>query len=434
MATETAPGRLSGDVPGASVVFFRAVLGLTLTVAVVRFFVFGWLDALYVEPTFHFSYFGLDVIRPWPEPWMSVHFAALGVAGLWLAWGRAHRLASATCFVLFTWIELQDKTNYLNHYYLVSLLLGLFVCMPLEGRPRRVPRWILVTLRAQVGLVYVFAGIAKMQGDWLFDAMPLRIWLPTHVDLPVLGPLLAWPITAYAMSWAGMIFDTTAPLWLSHPRTRPAFFVVVVGFHVVTRALFPIGLFPFVMVAGASLFFPADWPAALWARVRRRPHPTAPATRPAGLGGWGRAALAGYFAVQVALPLRHHLYPGDVLWHERGFRFAWHVMLIEKSGTVRFRVVRKDDGRTWRVSPGDYLTPNQERHMSTQPDMIRQLAQHIGADFEAREGAPVAVYADAWVSLHAARSARLVDPDVDLTGPLPEGWIRPRPAPGRRGL
>jgi hypothetical protein len=56
----------------------------------------------------------------------------------------------------------------------------------------------------------------------------------------------------------------------------------------------------------------------------------------------------------------------------------------------------------------------QESEMSSQPDLIVQLAQHIRGDFERRGLGPVEVRADARVAFNGRRSARLLDPNVDL--------------------
>jgi len=95
------------------------------------------------------------------------------------------------------------------------------------------------------------------------------------------------------------------------------------------------------------------------------------------------------------------------------------VMLNEKSGLVSYRVVRGE--QRWTVSPRDELTELQHEQMRTQPDLIRQYAEHLGERYDA------AVYADAWASLNGRPSARLVDPNVDLTAPLGEGWLTPIP-------
>src|SRR5262249_14954286 len=121
----------------------------------------------------------------------------------------------------------------------------------------------------QIGLVYTCAGLAKAQPDWLLHAQPLRIWLNARTELPVLGQLFAQPWAAPAMSWAGFLFDATIAGWLLLRRTRPWAFCAVIAFHVLTRTLFPIGMFPVIMVLGALVFFEPDWPRVLLARVGR---------------------------------------------------------------------------------------------------------------------------------------------------------------------
>jgi len=71
--------------------------------------------------------------------------------------------------------------------------------------------------------------------------------------------------------------------------------------------------------------------------------------------------------------------------------------------------------------------------MSTQPDMILELAHIIAADY-ARRGTPVEVHVEAQVALNGRRAWPLVDPTVDL-GAVPDGagpkpWILPAPAAG----
>ena len=72
-------------------------------------------------------------------------------------------------------------------------------------------------------------------------------------------------------------------------------------------------------------------------------------------------------------------------------------------------------GRSYYVSPRDYLTDVQENEMSSQPDLILQLAHRIREDFERRGLGPVEVRAESRAALNGRRSAPLVDPRVDLT-------------------
>ena len=444
MATEQdlgARGRLLAHlrtrVDIASLVAFRVLFGAVMLVSVVRFWLRGWIDELYIEPAYHFTYWGFEWVRAWPAWGMYLHFAALGVLALFIALGLFYRVSVALFFLGFTYLELIDKTTYLNHYYLISILAFLMIFLPLHRgwsldavrrpalRAAWAPRWCLWTIRAQVGLVYFFAGVAKLKGDWLWHAKPLSIWLAANTDLPVLGPYLTEPWVAYFASWFGAVFDLTIVGWLLWPRTRPYAFAVVVAFHVITARLFYLGAFPWIMIGNALIFFSPSWPRRWLPGLAPAHGPTPDALRARPLtwaGKLGFGLLGAHFLIQVLMPLRHHLYPGDVCWTEEGFRYAWHVMLVEKAGRVIFHVTEPgtdaDTGpgtdRTWLVYPNEYLTSNQEKQMSIQPDMILQMAHHIARDFAARGHPGVAVRAEAYVSWNGRRSRLLIDPRVDL--------------------
>ena len=469
----------SRPVDGASAALFRIAFGLLGLLGVARFLLHGWIDEFYVQPAYHFHYFGFAWVQPWPAWGMYLHFALMGAAALAVALGYRYRLAVATYFLLFTYVELIDQTTYLNHYYWVSLAALLMLFMPLgrvaslDARLGRVearstvPVWVLWTLRAQLAAVYLFAGLAKLNPDWLLEAQPLSIWLANHDHLPLLGPLLALPATAYLFSWAGAAFDCTIVVWLLWPRTRPFAYLAVVAFHTLTWLLFPIGVFPWLMIAATLLFFPPDWPRRLTRRLRlpgkpieaapptatdrpgpspvrratvlplpARPIEVPPASiashRPAPVSRRARAAvlaLLAFAALQLLLPLRHYAYPSNVRWSEDGYRFSWRVMLSEKAGFAEFEVLDPTTGDHWRVSPAGYFTPLQVRIMSTQPDMILQAAHIIRDDFAARGHPTVEVRADVLVAFNGRAPQPLIDPTVDLAAtpyrPGPKSWVLP---------
>jgi hypothetical protein len=472
-------------VDGASAALFRIAFGLLGLLGVARFFIHGWIDEFYVQPAYHFHYYGFGWVEPWPAWGLYLHFAFMGAAALAVALGYRYRLAVAAYFLLFTYVELIDQTTYLNHYYWVSLAALLMLFMPLgrvaslDARLGRVearstvPLWVLWTLRAQLAAVYLFAGLAKLNPDWLLEAQPLSIWLANHDHLPLIGPLLAVPVTAYLFSWAGAAFDCTIVAWLLWPRSRPFAYLAVIAFHAVTWLLFPIGVFPWLMIAATLLFFPPDWPRRPAHYLVRRLRPSGkpieaappatpapsslrraavlpllarpieappapieldpPATeRPAPVSRRARAAvlaLLAFAALQLLLPLRHYAYPSNVRWSEDGYRFSWRVMLSEKAGFAEFEVLDPTTGDHWRVSPADYFTPLQVRVMSTQPDMILQAAHIIRDDFAARGHTTVEVRADVLVAFNGRAPQPLIDPTVDLAAtpyrPGPKSWVLP---------
>ncbi|MGB5812636.1 MAG: HTTM domain-containing protein, partial [Polyangiales bacterium] len=414
----------------ASLVVFRFLFGAILCVSSVRFLWKGWIDQFYVQPSFFFKYWGFEWVRVLPEPWMTVLYVAMAVLAAFVAIGFLYRAAIIALFLVFTYVELIDGPYSLTHYSLVSLFALLMCFLPLHRAhsvdallwptrtSREVPAWMLYLMRFQVGIVYFYAGIAKLQPDWLIHAQPLGIWLAARTDAPVIGTLLTWPAMPHIMSWAGFLNDTLVVPFLLWKRTRPYAFATVVVFHFCTHLLFVIGVFPFLMVCGATLFFEPDWPRRLVARWR--PQRDARAVIAPGRHAYRWSApvavlVATYCMFQVVMPLRAFLYPGDVLWHEQGMRYSWRVMVREKNGSIGYRVRWRGSERDLHVPPRHYLTSHQEREMSGQPDLILQLAHHIADDFEIRGHEDVEVRVDAVVSLNGRRTARMVDPNVDLS-------------------
>ncbi|MCB0155622.1 MAG: HTTM domain-containing protein [Anaerolineae bacterium] len=435
-------------------VIFRIVFGLLMFGSTVRFMTNGWIETFYLQPAFHFTYYGFGWVKPLPGLGLYAVYAALALLALSIAAGLLYRPSISLFFLLFTYTELLDKTYYLNHYYFISLLSFLLIFLPLHRRfaldtllwpslkTETVPVWTIAVIQWQLGLVYFFAGLAKLEYDWLFRAMPLKIWLAGRTDFPLLGGLFDTTWFPFVMSWAGALYDLTILFFLLYRPTRPLAYLTVIGFHLMTGLLFNIGMFPYIMIACTLIFFSADE----WRRVAyfvlhipyfglKLEAPCAPyAIRNTQHGFFLNPALLTlltlFFTAQLLLPLRHWLYPGDVLWTEEGFRFSWMVMLVEKTGHVTFEVTNPATGRRWTVFPGDYLTYPQEKQMSFQPDMMLEFAHHLETLLRQQGLAEVEVRAEAYVSLNGRPSRLLVDPTVDLTTQQnslwPKRWILPR--------
>lgn len=427
--------RLERPIDAASFAAFRIMLGAVLALALVRSLQKGVVEQAFIAPELFFPGYGFGFLPP-PGRLAYALYGVLALAAACIALGLFTRLAAACFCLLFTYLHFVDLTNYLNHYYLISLLTGLLTLVPngnvaaLSGTPSALPSWVLFLFRFQLGVVYFFGGVAKLKSDWLLRGEPLGTWLAANTDLPVLGPLFRFGAAAYLVSWLGALYDLSIPFALTYRRTRPYAYVFVVVFHLLTARLFQIGVFPYLMIVGSLLFLDPSWPR----RLLRRPVPRASSLPPRSAAPL--AALALYALVQLLMPLRHWLYPGDVLWTEQGYRFAWNVMLIEKTGAARFRVQDRATHRTRTVLPSSLLTRAQTKAMATQPDLILAFAHEL-ARRERAQGHEVAVYADVFAVLNGRAPARLIDPTVDLSRQrdtfAPKAWIVPRaPAPPRR--
>ena len=256
----------------AALAVFRILLGTLMCVGSLRFMSHGWIERMYVEPDFHFKYWGFDWGVVPSENTLYLLYTAIAVSAAMVALGAFYRFSIVAFWCLFTYAELMDVTTYLNHYYFISLL-SLIMCFLSPHRAWSVdawrrpairtdalPAWQSHWLRFQVGLLYFFAGLAKAESDWLLHAQPLNIWLPPHGGLPVLGPYLEMTWVHYAFSWFAFLFDTLIIGFLLWHRTRALAFAVILVFHFFTHLFFIFGLFPLIMVFSVLIFFDADWP------------------------------------------------------------------------------------------------------------------------------------------------------------------------------
>src|SRR5688500_15186886 len=239
----------------APLAIFRIAFGLLLFGSVVRFWLKGWIHDLYIAPKFFFPFYGFEFVKPLGN-FTYILFVLCGVAALMVAVGLYYRISAIMLFVSFTYIELIDKSTYLNHYYFISMICLMMIFLPAHAyfsydawrnnriASNKVPQWCLDSLKVFVCMVYFFAGLAKVNSDWLVHAQPLRIWLPAKNNLPLIGPLFNHVWVAYAFSWAGCLYDLTIPFLLLNRYTRILGYSAVVLFHILTAILFPIGMFP----------------------------------------------------------------------------------------------------------------------------------------------------------------------------------------------
>ncbi|HMQ50234.1 MAG TPA: HTTM domain-containing protein [Saprospiraceae bacterium] len=433
-------------VPIASLVFFRIVFGILGFSDVLSTWIYYHLmsDA-YNPDKFRFKYYGFEWAEPLGGQWiMSAFFFVLCVLGLLVAIGKWYRL-SATLFAFgFTYTYLLEKAHYLNHGYLFCWICFLMIFLPAHRqfsadvwkkpalRQDHIPFWCLFLLPFLMGVVYFYGGIAKINPDWL-QAVPLKQWLDQRAGLPVIGKLLVKDQTAYFMAYGGLLLDLTAAFLLSFRKTRLFVFAAIIFFHLSNLLVFSIGIFPMLSLSLSALYFAPDFPLKIWNRLTIRfpswkrinswwekktaiPEPAIPMWQ--ARTNWQPFIAVGVgllMAVHLLIPLRHHLFPGDVTWTEEGHRYSWRMMLRHKSGHGHFMVVDKASGEATKVRPIKYLDSSKQlRKIFTHPDMILQFAHYLHDIYQA-EGKDVAVYAEVDARLNYGIESPYIDPEVDLT-------------------
>jgi hypothetical protein len=417
----------------ATLAFFRLVFSFMMLLGLLRFALNGWIDKFYIQPSFHFTYYGFSWIKPLGVYTYAI-FILCAFAAIGMAIGYKYRVSAIMFFLSFTYIELMDKTTYLNHYYFVSVISFIMIFLPAGNyfsidaykNPHRafgqVPRWTVDLIKVLLAVVYFYAGLAKLNSDWLVNAMPLKIWLSGHSELPVIGPLMLKSWVHYAFSWFGAVYDLFIVLLLINRRTRLFGFALVVIFHLMTSLLFPIGMFPYIMIISTLIFFSGDFHTKCLMELRklfRIPIAVLENTKeytPRSLLLYKIkiGLLACFLVFQLVFPFRYLLYPGELFWTEEGFRFSWRVMLMEKAGYAQFIVTDAKTGKSIHVNNDDFLTRFQEKQMAFQPDFIVEYAHFLHDHYERQGMNDPKVNVECYVALNGRLSKLYIDPKADL--------------------
>ncbi|WP_299122868.1 HTTM domain-containing protein [uncultured Tenacibaculum sp.] len=422
---------LQKNTEAAPLAVFRIFFGFMMFCSLVRFWLKGWIDELYIKPKYSFSFYGFEWIKPLGN-YTYILFIICAIAAVFVMLGYKFRIAIVTFFLSFTYIELMDKSYYLNHYYFVSLIAFILIFLPAnayfsidakknkELSFQKVPNWTIDSIKLMLGIVYFYAGLAKLNSDWLFRSSPLNIWLPVQNDLPIVGSLMPKVWFHFAMSWAGAIYDLTIPFLLLYKRTRIYAFIMVVVFHVFTRILFSIGMFPYIMIVSTIIFFDAklhhrilEVVASIF-RISKKYFDQNKTLFNVKKQKAIVRILTVFFIFQLLFPFRYLLYPGELFWTEEGYRFSWRVMLIEKAGYAEFKIIDKETNKQLYVTNSDFLSTIQEKQMSFQPDFILEFAHFLGDTYKERGMKNPQVYVDSYVTLNGRLSTQFIDPTVDL--------------------
>ena len=459
--------RASHPVCGQSIAVFRIAFGLLMLHDVVYMLRAGWLTRFYVERDILFPYFGLEV-PPLPAPWIHWLWALCGLCCVLVALGAFYRLAIWGFNAIFIYFFLLDQALYLNHFYMIALF-GLLLgctdahrCWSVDRRlgrirgTREVPRWNLAILQFQIEVILIFAGLVKLEIDWL-RGEPLRQWMLERTWSPfsdlfeIHWVALAVPVLVILLHVVG------APLLL-RSRTRLPVFLLYCAFHIANAHLFNIGVFPWMTIAATTILFSPDWPSVFaqrigtvlkWLRIGlpRAPAWPVPPTwtvrlsrfvcGPPDPGGTARtvfrpmhpaalAALVLYALVQLWLPVRDSFFEGYVGWTEEGQKFSWRMLLYSAAGDGRF-LVAAPDGKTWVADTSAHLDAVQAYLVFTKPEMLLHYVHWLRDRYAAQGAGEVQIYADVGKSVNGKPWQRFVDPEVDLAAVDGMHWFGDEP-------
>ena len=418
---------LSTSVDGASLAVFRIAVGSIMALEALSLCRPSAstngripLEVFYTAPNvkFHFAYPGFHWLPVLPPHGIEAVVVLLALGGLMLALGFLYRIAALTVFLSWGYLYAIESTRtyWMSYHYLELLVTFLLIWMPSARRlsidawiarrksPKEalssslkrhplhpsnaVPLWTLFLLRGQLVIAYFYAGVAKLNADWLLDAQPVRYYLSqarwindygAHLSPSVLASLkhlLQSSQMAYLISWAGALFDLSVGFLFLFRRTRILAMALMLIFHGTNHFLIftDIDWFPLLGLLTALIFFEPDWPERFWNWLKRprlsrpdwawffaggillpvvgavlgwkvRPNSTpSDVTSHSGPGqsgiaptnrnraraqgsarNFGPAFCTGWLIWQALMPARQYLIPGDARFTWEGLSFSWRL-------------------------------------------------------------------------------------------------------------
>lgn len=404
----------------------------------------GWVHRNLIAPRYNFPFIDFDWLQPLPGSGMYVYFSIMGLLGVCIALGYKYRFSIISFTVLWTVVYLMQKTAYNNHYYLL-VLISLFMCffpadknysLDSENNPEQQTdamfsyvKWIIVL---QLFIVYVYASIAKLYGDWL-DFSMIRILMRPAAHYPLIGELLQEDWAHKIIGTTGILFDLLIIPALLYKRTRKVAFFISIFFHLFNAIVFQIGIFPFLSLAFSVFFFEPETIRRIFFK-RKTPYTANEKVLPKYKNGI-IIVLGIYFIIQVLLPVRHYVIEDDVLWTEEGHRLSWRMMLRSRTGKGTFKVVNNETGKETIVKPKEFLNSSQQRKVFAYPDFAWQFAGYLKKEY-AQNGESISVYLEnSRVSVNGRPYSPFINPKTDLANtpwlPLAHhDWILPSPLKG----
>ncbi|MFY0591842.1 MAG: HTTM domain-containing protein [Roseivirga sp.] len=413
-------------VDNAPLVLFRIVFGFLIFAESFGAIMTGWVRRVFIEPEFTFTLIGFNWLQPPDDNYsMYIYFGLMATCGIGVMLGLYYRASLATFTLLWTCVYWMQKSSYNNHYYFLILLCLFMLVVPahayasLDAKRKNAvisttcPRWCINIFIFQMWIVYTFAAIHKFYPGWVSGEF-IAMNFASKTDYWLIGNALGQEWLQKAVVYGGIVFDGLIVYFLLFKKTRVPAFIISIVFHLFNSFVFQIGIFPYLMIGLAVFFFEPE-------SVRRIFFKSKPIVNydEFPLPKLGSRSLATcfvmivYFSFQFYLPLRHHLYKGDVFYTEEGHRLAWRMMLRYKSGNVKYNITSSDS--TWVVKPRDFLTRKQSSAMPGKPDMVWQFAQYLDKKYKKEGFGDVEVRAEGYARLNGEPIYKLVDETVDLS-------------------
>ena len=167
---------------------------------------------------------------------------------------------------------------------------------------------------------------------------------------------------------------------LFHKKLKYYSLILIIPFHLTNHFIWSIGTFPW-MAIGICVFYFNEELTNLFNLIKDYKFQKLKAKPPL-VKKIGTSLIVFYFVVQVLMPLRQHLMPGETSWHGYGDYFAWRMMLADKQGAARVVVYTEDDHKLGEVVIENYMNVLQFARMIHIPMHFIRFAHFLDSEIK----------------------------------------------------
>lgn len=380
----------------------------------------------YINTVFQFKYLGFEWVQQAPDAVMYFIFGLgtllsfLFIIGLWF------RVVSILLFLSYTYIFLLDVSYWNNHYYLYVLFLGLFCFTQAHQQlsvdryifrfsRKKIHNWQYFVFQFQIGVVYFYGAISKIQNpDW-FSGISTRNILNSSFEKN--GFEISentFEFLVQLLAHGGFWYDLLIVPMLWYRRTFWVGVGLSICFHLPNHMILNIGSFPWAMIGSLVLFYPLSKYENSSVITKGKKQLTI-------------ALVSVFVTFQMLFPLRHMFIEGSVFWTSEGKVGGWHMMSGSTVVVVeRFYLVEKDDNgkilSSNEVEVSNYLNEKQIRTLGKWPYLVPQFCVFLQREAEIAGFRNIEIYAKAVVSRNGKAFKHILDPDVNMCEQIPSAW------------
>ncbi|XP_055378655.1 vitamin K-dependent gamma-carboxylase [Condylostylus longicornis] len=447
---------------------FRLLFGLAMLIDIPEEREGGHIDVRFGDPKIcHFPL--IDSIQPLSLPLIGVVYLVMWVGALGITLGYKFKLSCLLFSIPYWYIFLLDKTAWNNHSYLYGLcgVLLFFTdshkfwsidnLKSQEVEQSCVPYWNYFLIKFQFFILYFYAGLKKLTAEWLSGYSMTNLgyhWL----FLPLRYFLSVELIELLIIHWTTAIFDVTIAFLMTWNKSRIWATPFMLTFHLMNSRLFSIGMFPWVCLAEAHLFFQPDWPRVFIHKVktflfklRQTKYATKRSTqcnvnntitktntncfqkdakiftpicvRKSEVTQSFRVCLIIlYCLTQLFLPYSHFITKGYNNWTNGLYGYSWDMMVHSYDTiSVSIKIVDNENNESHFLNPYAF---SQYDRWTKHSDMAYQYAKCIQRNLindlkinpnSIIKSANFSIYFDIWCSMNGRFQQRVYDPRQDLT-------------------